>query len=255
MSQTSAQRKLTRGIEQFQTLCGEAEAFRGDKAYVFRHERELRSAHELAIHSFAIERKAPPQHWPLLAGESLNNMRSALDHAACAITPPKSNRQYPIFTDPCEFQVLGLKKLPGVPVAVRAAIEDTQPYRRLPQAPAKDALEILRTLSNIDKHRTLTAIACAITSASGYTAEDVTLRWEKAPTNFQLGHEEAEVSVLVATCERDMSGMDMEPHLSYQVRIEGRPLGFFPIVARRVFEAIGICENAGTPPPFSAYPL
>ena len=34
---------------------------------------------------------------------------------------------------------------------MRALIEETQPYRQLPQAPTRDALEQLRALSNTDK--------------------------------------------------------------------------------------------------------
>jgi hypothetical protein len=262
MPETSAQRKLLRGIEQIKTLRGEAEAFEGDNAYVFSVKPEPRSAHEIAYHSFVTEISEPPSHWPLLAGEAIQNVRSALDHAVWSAwrtvptnTGTGDHTQFPMALDSHSFRSQAGAYLEGVPSAIRTLIEETQPYRRLPQAPATDALYLLRTLSNIDKHRTLAAVACAIAFESTYSAENVQIRWEKFATGRELGHGETEVSVIVATSERDISGMEMNPHLTYQVRIEGRPLDFLPVIARRVYEAVCACETGNALTPFSAYPI
>jgi hypothetical protein len=71
---TSAQRKLSRGVEQFKTLCEETKAFEGEKAYEFRVQPERRAAHEVAYRSFAIERIAPPL--PLAASRRRSDPKS-----------------------------------------------------------------------------------------------------------------------------------------------------------------------------------
>ena len=164
MSESSAQRKLARGIEHVQTLQGEAAEFLDEDAYVFSVERERRSAQKIAHRCFATEIKPTPDHWPLLAGEAIQNLRSSLDHAVYALVPKRKRGAsgFPIYTDTCEFQVLGRKLIPRIPTPIAALIENAQPYRHSPQAPSRDSLEILRTLSNIDKHRTLATIACAV---------------------------------------------------------------------------------------------
>jgi hypothetical protein len=254
---TSAQRKLARGIEQIKTLRGEAEAFENAEAYVFRVEQERRSATEVKYRCFARERQPPPDHWPLLAGEAIQNLRSALDYAVYEIAPKRKRglAMYPIFTDPCEFQVTGLKRLPGIPAEIRAAIEDTQPYRRLPQAPAEDALERLRTLSNIDKHRALTTFASVIFLESVSAWGDLDIRWEDAAPGKQLSHGETYISTFVVASETELDEMDVTPDFAYQVRIEGRSLDLFPVMARRVFEGVSVCESGGKQPPASSYPL
>jgi hypothetical protein len=255
---TSARRKLARGIEQIQTLRGEAEEFENAEAYVFRVERERRSANDVKYRCFARERQPPADHWPLLAGEAIQNLRSALDHALYEVAPKRKRGRatYPIFTDPCEFQVIGLKRLLGIPAEIRAAIEDTQPYRRLPQAPAKDALEQLRTLSNIDKHRALTTFASVIYLESVSAWGDLEIRWEDGAPGKQLSHGgETYISTFVVTSETGLDEMDVTPDFGYQIRIEGRPLDLFPIMARRVFEGVSVCESGGKLPPSSSYPL
>lgn len=261
-SRSSAQRKLARGVEHIKTLCDEAGDFESEKAYVFRTEPEPRSAHEIAYHCFATERQPPPSHWPLLAGEAIQNLRSALDHAVWSAwkavptnTGDGNHTQFPIALDPRSFSSQAGAYLIGVPQPTQKLIEDTQPYRRLPQNPSRDALYHLRTLSNIDKHRTLAAVVCAVDFEGTYSAEDVQVRWEKFATGRELSPGEAEVSIIVATSERDITGMGMNPHLSYQVRIEGHPLDLLPVIARRVFEVVSICETGNSLTPFSAYPI
>jgi hypothetical protein len=227
-AQTSAQRKLNRGIEHVNTLLEETHAFESDGSYVFRFEPEMRSAHEIAYRCFAAEEKPPPDHWPLLAGEAIQNLRSALDHAvwsAWKAVPQNSGEghhtQFPITLAPHSFSRQAGKYLTGVPQAIQAAIEETQPYRRLPQAPEEDVLALLQALSNIDKHRTLAAVACAVDFEGAFAPEDVRVRWEKGADGRELGHGETEVSVKVATSDREITDMEVGSDISCEVRIEG----------------------------------
>jgi hypothetical protein len=134
---TSAQRKFMRGVEHVKRLSAEAEAFENRDAYVFRTEIESRSTREITYRCLAIQREAPPDEWPFLAGEAIQNLRSALDHLVYAASGGRSRAQFPIFTDACEFQVLGSGMLQRVPEPVRAVIEKAQPYRTFPPDPAE----------------------------------------------------------------------------------------------------------------------
>jgi hypothetical protein len=259
VTQTSAQRKLTRGIEHIETLREEIAEFEDGDAYVFSTEREPRSAQEIFHRCFATEIKPPPDHWPLLVGEAIQNLRSALDHAVYALAPKRQrNRtQYPIFTDECEFQVIGSTLLPGVPPAIRALIQESQPYRCLPQAPDLDSLEILRTLSNIDKHRELTALAVAIEFESIGTFAEVSVKEWRNATGKPLGAGKAEISSFLGVAEPGLSldEMQMHPSFAYQVRIEGRPFDTLIPIAQRVYRAITECETGQPLSPLAAYPI
>jgi hypothetical protein len=81
---TSAQRKLAWGVEGVKRLQAEADAYRGRQAYTFDIERETRSPNEVQFRCFATEVEAPPGHWPLVAGDAIQNIRSALDHCIWA---------------------------------------------------------------------------------------------------------------------------------------------------------------------------
>jgi hypothetical protein len=107
-SPSSSERKFARGVEQVKALRGEAKAFEDGNAYVFRKEIESRTANSIRYRCFATEREAPSDEWPLLAGEAIQNIRAALDHVVWAsVKRPSTKTAFPIFTDPCEFQVIG----------------------------------------------------------------------------------------------------------------------------------------------------
>ena len=159
---TSAQRKFFRGVEQVRQLLAEVEAFENRNAYVFRTDVESRSTHAITYRSFAVEQEAPPEDWPLLAGDAIQNLRAALDHIVYAASGGEEQTKFPIFTDPAKFQQKAPGMLKGVPASVVATIEKAQPYRNYPPDPAQTMLVRLQDLSNLDKHRTLATIASAV---------------------------------------------------------------------------------------------
>jgi hypothetical protein len=254
-SPTSSERKFLRGVEQIKTLRRETRAFENRNAYVFRKEVESRTANSIRYRCFAVEREAPSDDWPLLAGEAIQNLRSALDHVIWAASK-QGRAQFPIFTDPCEFQVLGSRMLQGVPETMRAAIEKAQPYRTTPQAPAQAMLEQLRILSNRDKHRTLATIASAVHQEGIGVPEGVGIAWEKFGTNQPLGPGETHISTFTATfTEAETEEVDVQPMFAYQVRIEGRPLGILRGIIDEAFRVLVECATGEPPNPFAPYPL
>ena len=83
-------------------------------------------------------------------------------------------------------------------------------------------LEHLRTLSNLDKHRTLTTIASAIGFEGVGLPDGIEVEWRKYGTNQPLGSGDPHVSSFIATSESEIAEMNVESFFSYEVRIEGR---------------------------------
>lgn len=70
-------------MDQARLLLDEADAYRRGGAYTFDHEYEpFGEGWRYRCH--AIEKEPPPRHWPLIAGDAIQNMRAALDHAVWA---------------------------------------------------------------------------------------------------------------------------------------------------------------------------
>ena len=128
-----------------------------------------------------VERASPGEHQvdappaPTLAviAGGLHNLRSALDHLAWALvlenggepgdTDPKT--QFPIFLNPPKSktgqpkQVTIRAKDGGPSLAATTILEMLQPYNGGHEANSPPPLWLLRCLSNIDKHQTLTVTA------------------------------------------------------------------------------------------------
>ncbi len=252
---TSAQRKLKRGIEHVETLCGEAKTFEDADAYLFESERKPRSAQEIEYRCFAVQRKPIPGHWPLLAGEAIQNLRSALDHLVYELSGNNRRTQFPIFTDRCEFQVLGSRRLKGVSEAKRALIEKVQPYRFMPEDAAQHPLAQLSSLSNLDKHRVLATVASAVTHEGVGIPHGVTLTWEEYATHKRLGAGKAHISTFVIRTEGEAEDVDVEPLFSYDVRIEGRPIGNLRWIGNSVYRAFAEVDTGQPLPPLAPHPL
>jgi hypothetical protein len=254
---TSAQRKLLWGIKRVEELSRETLTYEHSKAYVPRVERDVRSPQEIKYSVFAVEREAPSADWPLMAGEVIQTLRSALDHAVYAAARGRGKTQFPIFTDACEFQVKGRPQIKGVPKAVRTLIERAQPYNRLPEHPSFDTLAVLSKLSNLDKHRTLATVAGAVTFPFVGTNKHVRLDWHKAAVRFEtLGSEDTEILSFTATSDSEIEDVDVDPDFTYEVHVEGRPLiSILVDSCKRVFELIVECESGQPMPMIAHYPI
>lgn len=117
----------------------------------------------------------PPERLGLIIGDCVHNLRSCLDHIACALvrkrggnceTPPT---QFPIYTSKTNKK--GNPRVVGVGPAVEpkflAFVETLQPYHRGQDAPSHP-LAILAHLSNVDKHRTIHVVAGGLAGTSCY---------------------------------------------------------------------------------------
>ena len=253
---SSALRKFARGVQQVQRLRSEVEAFEGGNAYTFRMDVESRTTNSVTYRCVATEREPPSDEWPLLAGEAIQNLRSSLDHVIWASAePPSSQNQFPICTDPDSFAKAAKKKLRRVPEPVRTVVEKWQPYRRSSDAPAHAMLEQLRVLSNRDKHRMLTAFVAAVGFEGVGVPDGVKVTWNRYGTNRELGDGDTHVSTFVATYEAGGGEVHLEPHLSYEVRIEGRSVSLLKGIAHEVYRVLVECETGQPLSPLAPYPL
>jgi hypothetical protein len=254
VKRTSAQRKLGRGIEHLNTLRAEAEAFEDDEPYFFDSEQETRAPNVVEHRCFAIERQAPPEHWPLLAGEAIQNFRSALEHVLYAIKP-SNTVQFPIFTDARHYREKGAWRLKGLPTAVRTHIERSQPYVVMPASPADHPLAILSSLSNLDKHRELATLASTVDFEGVGASKGVGINWLKTGTDQLLGHGKTHVSTFVAFAETEGAQMGVNPDFSYEVRVEGLPLDSLVVIARLVYRHVYEIETGQQVPVMATYPI
>jgi len=109
-----------------------------------------------------------PMRVPLLVGEVLQNLRSALDHLIGELERGNglnkdSQFEFPIFWDAARYKRESSKKVRGVPAAALAVIEKSQPYHRPAPSYKDHPLWILHDLNNADKHRVLIGTSNSIT--------------------------------------------------------------------------------------------
>lgn len=108
---------------------------------------------------------SPPllEHWALLVGDCVHNLRSALDNLVYGLArlkadPPSDPRgiHFPIFTSKEAFEKSGSVKstLTQLPDHAAELVTAWQPFHRENSDHiAADALNLLHHLSNQDKHR------------------------------------------------------------------------------------------------------
>jgi hypothetical protein len=105
-----------------------------------------------------------PPEIPLVVGDVIQNLRSALDQVAYQLYLKGGDGHgraylvsFPIFDSFKEYQREKLRKLPGVSAAAVAKIDAIQPYKG-----GNDVLWVLNKLNNIDKHRLLLTVGSAV---------------------------------------------------------------------------------------------
>jgi hypothetical protein len=165
--------KIARADEHYESFKHELGDFLRSEPYSFRSELDPQSGEK--IWRVYGQPKAPPLHLAAIAGDMLQNLRSALDHLAVQLVlangqQPTRATAFPIFEDAARFEgQTGQRKLRGMNAAAIARIQDLQPcYGRNPYR--SRMLLLLEDLNNIDKHRHLHLIT--ITGTGGLWAPD-----------------------------------------------------------------------------------
>jgi hypothetical protein len=102
-----------------------------------------------------------------MLGDCIHNLRSALDHFAwqCGLLKGTPNRecQFPIFSDEDQFLQSGMGMLHSVKVPEAVdLIKSVQPYKKIAAVRAGTGLSLIKTLSNIDKHRLMPVVLLSL---------------------------------------------------------------------------------------------
>ena len=114
---------------------------------------------------YVFDVKPTPNVLPLIAGDAIQNLVTALDHLAYQLVcndtqdnPPKPNRIYfPIEDDAAGYKKNRTAKIVGASQNTINAIDALQPYKG-----GNDSLWKLRRLNNLEKHRLLLTVgSCA----------------------------------------------------------------------------------------------
>jgi hypothetical protein len=118
-----------------------------------------------------------PPRIGILIGESLQQLRSALDHIVWLLSllttaDPPTSTEFPVYKDATGkggYARNRQRKIEAVPTAAQAVIDGMQPH--LQTAPEEDPLWMLHRLTNDDKHR-LTHVVAAIPHGVGVGRPD-----------------------------------------------------------------------------------
>ena len=157
--------KLERAQVHLKELAAGVQEFRVKRPYSISCEQDPETGEYVArlIH---IEKL--PEHWPLLIGDAIYNLRESLDHLAYALAGGINGdkTEFPVeihATKPDGKRGKGWKALKSVlrPEAMDA-VASLQPYQRKPGDPQGHEfhpLWQLHELNRIDKHRHLLAVA------------------------------------------------------------------------------------------------
>lgn len=163
--------KLDRAYEHLMALQHEIGEFFKLQPHRFTHQRRANGT-EYVIRGNVVQE--PPESLPLIIGDCLQNMRSALDHLAWELGvsqvggDPPSYTSFPISRTYDAFHERdnggrltsrsGLKKIDTIHPDAQTYIEGLQPYQRGEFEADTDPLWILNELARIDRHRNLSVI-------------------------------------------------------------------------------------------------
>jgi hypothetical protein len=151
--------------------------YEGRRAYPVSEKLETDGDEALHVHRLDIPEPEDPV-LPVIAGDILFNLRSALDHIAVAmVRRPTNNTAFPIFgTDIEQLDGAGTGYLhaddrarweritKGFPKGAMPIVERAQPYRhrREGRDPQYVSIALLRTFQNADKHRRLVLVVSGL---------------------------------------------------------------------------------------------
>jgi hypothetical protein len=157
----SAWLKWARAVEHQKALAGSTREWLAERPYRYERTDNCADRHDPCVRmEWRLRIDKPyPERWSVLVGDAVTNLRAALDHAlwAAAVThsgPPSNPHavQFPIAPTRDKF-VEPARRLSGtVSEAVWRIVEAVQPFHGGPAAHTAP-LEVLRWLSNVDKHR------------------------------------------------------------------------------------------------------
>ena len=156
--------KVDRAQEHLASLSAEVRLYLDSKPYAVSAKRHPESGR--LIYFVAGVRPTPPKLSALL-GDTIHNLRSALDHLAYQIVwvgigkSPSSHVYFPIADDRAKYLEQRRRQLKGATPAAISTIDSLSPYKG-----GNDELWQLHKLNNVDKHRVLITAGSAFRSVN-----------------------------------------------------------------------------------------
>jgi hypothetical protein len=164
VSEKSSNHRLAGAVEKFNRSKHQFDELRREMDAFFNQEPQPHSS----IGAFDMDawewverfqvRQQPPLLFGVILGDCLHNLRSALDHTMWQVTlldgeTPNNSTQFPIASKSEDhFEAMADRCIPGLSADHRALVKKAQPYHAGDKADVQ-ALSVLATLSNIDKHQ------------------------------------------------------------------------------------------------------
>lgn len=151
--------KVDRARKHFHDLKVEIDSFLATNPYVIGTKRNLQTQQLIY---FLEEVHQTPLEISTILGDTIHNLRSALDHLAYQLVwletgkIPSDHIYFPIADDAVKYQQKRQHQVKGAPPQAISAIDALQPYKG-----GNDVLWKLHALNNIDKHRALIIIGSA----------------------------------------------------------------------------------------------
>jgi len=154
--------KVNRAEKHFRELHDVLDKFRESKPYVFAPAYDPHTGRQIGWE--VVVANEVPTELPLIFGDILHNLRSALDHMANAAVAangaiPDCNTAFPIYNSASEFESKCVRKIKGIGEQAVDIIRSVQPYKG---ASNGDVVWRLHQLDIIDKHRTL--LTCGVSA-------------------------------------------------------------------------------------------
>jgi hypothetical protein len=162
--------KLQRACRHLEELREAIEAYRCSDVY-----RTVATVTAPNVVEYTLDVREPPalEEWALIFGDSVHNIRAALDHLAwqlaCAPKAGPGGTAFPVFAERPKKGATNWPQLASMPTDAQMTIEQLQPYARAEasERPVElDPLHALHHLDISDKHRVLTVTAGALAGQS-----------------------------------------------------------------------------------------
>ncbi len=147
--------KIERAVEHFDNLDREIRAYRARDSYGAVVDYDP-PTYRVTVRVRVSEN--PPPRLGILVGDTVHNLRSALDHLAWQLVSagggtPGAGTEFPVFWDGKKYKTSGVGKVQGASPAAMNLLAGLQPYRAA--SVQTHALYMLHHLDIVDKHRLL----------------------------------------------------------------------------------------------------
>lgn len=150
--------KINRSKEHLTHLDSAVQTFKARKPYFVTVDFDSQPGYE--TYRFR-EREPIPIAWSAILGDCVHNMRSALDHLACALVianncTPTQYTAFPIGSSETHFRTSAIGRIKGASDAAVKLVESLKPYNR-----GNVLLYRLHMVDIADKHQALIPVAVA----------------------------------------------------------------------------------------------